>query len=589
MTTDPTPAREKVGPGGDPSAQGPAEPPSPAPGPESVVLDCGWGRLVFGNTFPDAERAADALRAEADGARDICVYLAEPHVLVARRHAELFIDPSHTYRLELPAEIEARLGSVEVRPLRDAADADAVNRIYAANGMLTAPVDTLVGNAGTDEFLHLVAVHTPTDTVVGTITGVDHVAVFGDPDGGSSLWCLTVDMNAAPPGTGQALLAALADRLVALGRRYVDLSVLADNTGAIRLYERLGFTRIPELFVKRKNPINEELFVAPGTHGHDDLNPYAKIIAVEARRRGVGVEILDAEWGEMRLTHGGRRITMRESLSELTSAVAMSRCDDKRVTRRVLAKAGLRVPRGVDATRGAEDVAFLREAGPLVVKPARGEQGRGITVGVTTETALEEAVALATRHCADVLLEELCPGQDLRVIVIDHAVVAAAVRRPAAVTGDGRKDIRALIEAQSRRRAAATGGESTIPLDAATEDVVRAAGHTLDDVLPAGETLEVRRTANLHTGGTIHDVTAELHPDLAAACVAASRALEIPLTGLDLLVPDPAGPEHVFIEANERPGLANHEPQPTAERYLDMLFPGTRGVPRRWVPVESAT
>jgi ribosomal protein S18 acetylase RimI-like enzyme len=245
MTTDPTPAREKVGPGGDPSAQGPAEAPSPAPGPESVVLDCGWGRLVFGNTFPDAERAADALRAEADGARDICVYLAEPHVLVARRHAELFIDPSHTYRLDLPAEIGSRLGSVEVRTLRDADDADAVNRIYAANGMLTAPVDTLVGNAGTDEFLHLVAVHTPTDTVVGTITGVDHVAVFGDPDGGSSLWCLTVDMNAAPPGTGQALLAALADRLVALGRRHVDLSVLADNTGAIRLYERLGFVRIP--------------------------------------------------------------------------------------------------------------------------------------------------------------------------------------------------------------------------------------------------------------------------------------------------------------------------------------------------------
>ncbi len=331
------------------------------------------------------------------------------------------------------------------------------------------------------------AVHTPTGDVVGTITGVDHVAVFDDPQGGSSLWCLTVDMNAAPPGTGQALLAALAARLMALGRRFVDLSVLADNTGAIRLYERLGFARTADLFVKRKNPINEELFVAPGTHGHDELNPYAKIIAVEARRRGIGVEIIDAEWGEMRLTHGGRRITMRESLSELTSAVAMSRCDDKRVTRRVLARAGLRVPRGADATRGGDDVAFMHEVGSVVVKPARGEQGRGITVGVTTEAALEDAVALATRHCADVLLEEHCPGQDLRVVVIDHAVVAAAVRRPASVTGDGRKDVRALIEAQSRRRAAATGGESTIPLDAATEEVVREAGWELDDVPPSGE------------------------------------------------------------------------------------------------------
>lgn len=583
------PPRERVGPGGDPHHPGPHEPPPPpARTRESVVLDCGWGRLVFGNTFPDAERAADALRAEADGARDICVYLDDPHVLVARRHAELFIDPSHTYRLALPADLPSGPASVAVREIRDADDADAVNRIYAANGMLTAPVETLVANSGRPEFVHLVADHTPSGQVVGTITGVDHVAVFSDPGGGSSLWCLTVDMNAAPPGTGQALLHELGARMAARGRRFIDLSVLADNTGAIRLYERLGFERIPALFVKRKNPINEELFVPPDVHGDDDLNPYARIIAVEARRRGVGVEIIDPSWGEMRLTHGGRRVTMRESLSELTTAVAMSRCDDKRVTRRVLSDAGLSVPEGVTATRGAADVDFLREVGSVVVKPARGEQGRGITVGVTTEAALEDAVALATRHCEDVLLEEMVPGQDLRVIVIDHEVVAAAVRRPACVTGDGRNTIRRLIESQSRRRAAATDGESTIPLDATTAEVVRAAGWSMDDVLPSGETLEVRRTANLHTGGTIHDVTAELHPDIAEACMAASRALEIPVTGLDLLVPDPAGPEHVFIEANERPGLANHEPQPTAERFLDLLFPGTRGYPRPWLPAEAA-
>jgi hypothetical protein len=35
------------------------------------------------------------------------------------------------------------------------------------------------------------------------------------------------------------------------------------------------------------------------------------------------------------------------------------------------------------------------------------------------------------------------------------------------------------------------------------------------------------------------------------------------------------GPDYVIIEANERPGLANHEPQPTAERFVDLLFPQT--------------
>ncbi|MFI7250972.1 N-acetylglutaminylglutamine synthetase [Micromonospora chalcea] len=587
--------RERIGPGGDPVAPGTPEqrqPETASTDASGVVLDCGWGRLVFGQTFDDQVHVADVLRSEAVGARDICIYLRDPHVLVSRLPDELFIDPSLTYRLPLgdkrPAATEGgEVPGLTVRPLRDAADAEAVNRIYARNGMVTAPVEVLVDNAGTDRFLHLVAEDT-TGEVVGTITGVDHVAVFGDPESGASLWCLTVDFNTAPPGTGQALLTALADRLDGRGRAFVDLSVLAENSGAIRLYERLGFHRTGTLCVKRKNPINERLFLPAMPEGYDELNPYAKIVADEAMRRGIRVEVTDPHWGELKLTTGGRTIHTRESLSELTSAVAMSRCDDKRVTRRILTEAGLSVPRGRTATGEPDDVAFLNDVGPVVVKPARGEQGNGITVGVRTPEALTAAVELARRFCPDVLIEELRAGEDLRVVVIDHEVVAAAVRRPAQITGDGVHDITELIERQSRRRAAATGGESRIPVDDMTREVVAEAGYRMHDVLPEGEVLAVRRTANLHTGGTIHDVTAELHPAIAEACVTASRALDIPVTGLDLLVPAPDQPEHVFIEANERPGLANHEPQPTAERFVDLLFPGTRAPQRLWSPAGAA-
>ncbi|WP_422734293.1 N-acetylglutaminylglutamine synthetase [Micromonospora sp. WMMD558] len=583
---------ERVGPGGDPVAAnaGPAEDGTDGGRADGVVLDCGWGRLVFGQTFTDQAAVADVLRSEAAGARDICIYLRDPHVLVSRLPDELFIDPSLTYRLPLDGgQPDApEIPGLRIRPLRDADDADDVNRIYAANSMVTAPVKVLVANADDDRFLHLVA-EDAAGEIVGTITGVDHVAVFDDPDNGASLWCLTVDFNAAPPGTGQALITELAARLVERGRAYVDLSVLAENAGAIRLYERIGFYRTTTLCVKRKNPINERLFLPAMPEGYDRLNPYAKIVADEAMRRGIRVEVTDPAWGELRLSSGGRTILTRESLSELTSAVAMSRCDDKRVTRRILARSGLSVPRGRTAVGGQADAAFLAEVGQVVVKPARGEQGNGITVGVTTPEALRTAVELATRFCPEVLLEELCTGEDLRVVVIDHEVVAAAVRRPASITGDGVHDIAELIERQSRRRAAATGGESRIPLDDMTREVVAEAGYGLDDVLPEGQVLAVRRTANLHTGGTIHDVTAELHPAIAEACVTASRALDIPVTGLDLLVPAPDRPEHVFIEANERPGLANHEPQPTAERFVDLLFPGTRAPQRLWSPAGAAS
>ena len=213
-----------------------------------------------------------------------------------------------------------------------------------------------------------------------------------------------------------------------------------DNEAAIALYEKLGFQRVPVLAVKRKNAINEPLFTPP-SETVDDLNPYARIIADEAMRRGIRVEVLDAETGEMRLSHGGRSVVTRESLSEYTSAVAMSRCDDKRLTRRIVSEAGIVVPRGRLATFDADDHAFLAEVGDVVVKPTRGEQGKGITVGVDGPEALDSALARAREQHPEVLIEQRAPGDDLRLVVIDGKVVAAALRKPAEVVGTGKHTI----------------------------------------------------------------------------------------------------------------------------------------------------
>src|SRR5690606_22244238 len=131
---------------------------------------------------------------------------------------------------------------------------------------------------------------------------------------------------------------------------------------------------------------------------------------------------------------------------------------------------------------------------------ARGEQGKGVSAGVSTEAEMQAAIKSARQSDSAVMLEEFVQGEDLRIIVIGYRVVAAAVRRPPQVIGTGVHTIRDLIDRQSRRRAAATGGESRIPLDAETLRTVRRAGHELDDILPEGELLKVRTAANLHTG-----------------------------------------------------------------------------------------
>jgi len=541
-----------------------------------VAVHCGWGRLIFAHTYRDPARLARALEAEAPGERDIAIYADDPHVVLSHAPHSLFLDPSHSYRLWLThyRSRRDRNRDILIRRIRTEEDTDAINAIYAKAGMVSVPRDYFQSNRTSRTRILLIAEQASTGQILGTVTGIDHVQAFNDPEKGSSLWCLAVDPQASLPGVGEALVRRLAEFFQARGASFLDLSVMHDNAPAIGLYENLGFRRLNTFTLKRKNSTNQRLFMGPQPDAA--LNPYARIIVNEARRRGIAVDIEDTKGNIFRLSHGGRSIACRESLSDLTSAVALARCDDKSVTRRILAGRGLDVPDQIEAGRAEDNRAFLRKHGSVVVKPARGEQGMGISVDIRDAETLSAAIARARRVCDKVLLESFHAGEDLRIIVIGGQVVAGAVRRPARITGDGQSSVRALIEAQSRRRRAATGGESAIPLDEETERCLALEELTMESVLPEGEAVAVRRTANLHTGGTIHDVTDHLHPRLVEAALEGAKALNIPVVGFDFLVPSPRAPDYVIIEANERPGLANHEPQPTAERFIDLLFPETR-------------
>ena len=542
--------------------------------PKNFSLDCGWGRLLFAQTFENADDLAVRLRSEGPGRRDIAFYVRDPHVVLAAAPQELFLDPSHTYRLDLSRYRTA--GEIPrgffVRRLSSAQDAEEVNRIYGTRNMVTVPPDFFWSNRDNRSITYFVAEDQETGGIIGTVTGVNHARAFGDPENGSSLWCLAVDPQATQPGIGVALVRRLVEHFQARGAAWMDLSVIHDNDQAIALYEKLGFVRLPTFAVKRKNVINESLFTEQSAE-IEKLNPYARIIVDEAARRGIGVEIIDAEGGFFRLTYGGRTYACRESLSELTSAIAMSICDDKRVTRRVVQSARVNVPQQIFSVDEGQTRDFCKKFESIVVKPVRGEQGKGVSVDLKKWSDTKRAIADAKKICDDVIIEEFVEGVDLRLIVIDFRVVAGAIRKPAEIVGNGKATVRELIEHQSRRRAASTGGESRIPIDAETERCASEAGFDLDDVPPAETRIVIRKTANLHTGGTIHDVTGILHPKLIEAAVHAARAIDIPVTGIDFIVKSPTQPEYWFIEANERPGLANHEPQPTAERFIDLLFP----------------
>lgn len=542
----------------------------------NAVVDCGWGRLIFGQTFDDDRILAETIKQEQPGKRDIAMYLRNPHVVISQSPQSVFLDPSHTYRLWLDRyrSPHARPQGFVVRLLNSRDDARAANELYERLHMVPPGEDFIWHHRTSRALTYLVAEEVREGRgIVGVVTGVDHREAFEDPENGSSLWALAIDLQAGYPGIGEALVRHLAEHYLARGRSFMDLSVMHDNEAAIALYRKLDFVRVPVFSLKCKNIYNEPLYTE--NLPEEKLNPYAEIIVNEARRRGIAVEVLDEEENYFSLSFGGRTVVCRESLSEVTTAIAMSRCQDKSVTHRVLAGAGLRVPAQMRCDNVDDGTEFLERFRRIVVKPACGEQGAGISVDVRTADGLREAWQAAENAGGRVLLEEFVEGMDLRVIVINFEVVAAAVRHPPRIIGTGRHSISKLIDKQSRRRAVATKGESRIPDDDETRRCIHDAGYEPGDILPQNIELVVRKTANLHTGGVLEDVTGRLSPTLNEVAVRAARAIDIPVVGLDFLVPAVEGDEYVLIEANERPGLANHEPQPTAARFIDLLFPHT--------------
>lgn len=540
-------------------------------------VEMGWGRLVFAHTFKANSHIVDAMCSHGYDSRDIAMYIIDPHVVVALAPDKLFLDPSHTFRMW---SHDYRSGKIDSEPftvcrLSTIEEAQETNRLYSACHMKGADPDFILDNRAGKERTYLVARSLVDKKVIGTVTGVDHVRSFDDPENGASLWSLAVDPQSHIPGVGMGLVRHLLEHYFTKGRAFVDISVMHDNQSAINLYEKLGFQRIPAFCIKRKNPINEHLYVASTPESNHNLNPYARIIVDEARRRGICIDIIDEQYGLFKLTLGCKSISCRESLSEMTTAVAMTKCDSKRLTSNILQKAGITVPRQIIHCDREKSLAFMKEVKRVVVKPVQGEQGEGICVDISTEEELKNAILSAEKICAEVAIEEYIQGEDLRIIVINQQVIAAAVRKPPSITGTGKHTIKSLIEKYNRRRMAATGGESQIPVDSETLRCIRTEGYEYDDILPNKETLTVRKTANLHTGGTIHDVTDRLSEHLKHIAIKAAAALDIPVTGLDLMVNDVEGDQYAVIEANERPGLANHEPQPTAEKFIDFLFPET--------------
>lgn len=329
------------------------------------------------------------------------------------------------------------------------------------------------------------------------------------------------------------------------------------------------------------------------------LGPTTASLVNEARRRDIPAIRLDDQ-SLVQLGYGKYQQRIRAAVTSKTSNIAVETASDKELTIQLLSDVGIPTPRhrrvrsAEEAAEAAEDLGF-----PLVVKPLDVSHGRGVSLNLNTVEEVVHAYQIAAEYSSSVLVETFLAGKDYRVLVINYEVVAVAERVPAHVVGDGKNTIRRLIEIVNSDPRRGFGHEKVltkIKVTHQSELLLERAGYSLDTVLKEGEVFYLASTANLSTGGTAIDRTAEIDYTTREIARRAAMVIGLDIAGIDIITPDISRSLRDvgggIVEVNAGPGFRMHiqpsqgQGRNVARPVLSMLFPP--GMSAR-IPIVSIT
>lgn len=315
-------------------------------------------------------------------------------------------------------------------------------------------------------------------------------------------------------------------------------------------------------------------------------------LALESWRRGLEVTYTRADLHLFTISDGERSVAFDCSRPDsLTPAEDHARLDSKWESKRILGECGVPVPQGVLITEtdltDAQLEAHADAIGlPLVVKPASGSMGYGVSAGIRS---LPDFLRLyrhlvATYPDRPVIIERHIEGDDYRVLVVGDRVVAASHRVTAHIVGDGAHTVDELVERKTADRTANPYLSSgPTPRNADTAVILSEQGMDWTSVPDEGRTVLLARNASSSLGGDTVDVTHSLPDAMARAAVDAVAAMpNIHIAGVDF-IHDPAGTGgFAILEMNSRPHIplnmypTHGEGPDVPNAMIDHFFPDSR-------------
>jgi cyanophycin synthetase len=329
------------------------------------------------------------------------------------------------------------------------------------------------------------------------------------------------------------------------------------------------------------------------------LGPSTHALVRAAEQRGIPWLRLNDQ-SLVQLGHGKYQQRLQATVTGRTPHIAVELASDKEETNKILASLGLPVPQQELVQSETQAVRAARRIGlPVVTKPYNGNHGRGISIRLTSEADVAHGFTVAREHSRSVVVESFLEGDDHRLLVVNGQLVAATRRTPGHVVGDGEHTVAQLIDIVNQDPRRGVGHEKVLTrleLDPQAHKMLEHAGLTPESVPARGQTVFLRSTANLSTGGTATDVTDVIHPDNREMAERAVRAIGLDVGGVDFLSKNITESYRQIgggiCEVNAAPGFRMHvapsegTARDVAAPVIDMLFP--HGAPAR-VPIAAVT
>lgn len=315
-----------------------------------------------------------------------------------------------------------------------------------------------------------------------------------------------------------------------------------------------------------------------------ELGPSTASIVAAAKKRGISVKRLGAD-SLVQLGTGKYMRRVQATVGPATSCLAADISCDKSMTKHILGQAGIPVPFGVTVQTLAEAQAAWSLVGrPVAIKPSDGNQGKGVSLNLNSPEDIEEGFELARRYSPKLIVEEYIEGKHYRLLVVGGRLIAAAERIPAHVVGDGSSSISRLVTLANQDPMRGEKHEKPLTrmvIDELVLGVLKRQGYSPASVPPKGAAVYLRGSANLSTGGTAVDVTAEVHPTVVELAERVARLIGLDIAGIDVVMPDIASPLSAgsVIEVNAAPGIRMHhypsigQARDVASAIVDTIYP----------------